>query len=49
MTDSTARARAADVRRLVAQGVAVWLDDLSRARLASGNLADLVADAASSA
>lgn len=26
-------------------GVAVWLDDLSRSRLASGNLADLVRDA----
>ncbi len=25
-------------------GVAVWLDDLSRARLQTGNLADLVRD-----
>ncbi len=29
---------------LSAAGVAVWLDDLSRARLASGNLAGLIAD-----
>jgi transaldolase len=29
---------------LSAAGVAVWLDDLSRARLASGNLAELIAD-----
>jgi len=28
---------------LSAQGVAIWLDDLSRARLATGDLADLVA------
>ena len=27
---------------LAAAGVAVWLDDLSRGRLQSGNLADLV-------
>jgi transaldolase len=30
--------------RLTAQGVAVWLDDLSRERLAGGGLADLVRD-----
>ena len=30
---------------LTAAGVAIWLDDLSRARLASGSLADLVRDA----
>ena len=29
--------------RLSAEGVAIWLDDLSRERLTSGNLADLVA------
>ena len=29
---------------LSAAGVAVWLDDLSRSRLASGNLAELIAD-----
>jgi transaldolase len=29
---------------LVAAGVAIWLDDLSRARLATGGLADLVRD-----
>jgi transaldolase len=29
---------------LAAQGVAIWLDDLSRHRLASGNLAELVTD-----
>ncbi len=28
---------------LAAQGVSIWLDDLSRERLASGNLADIVA------
>ncbi len=32
-----------NVRTLAAQGVSVWLDDLSRARLASGGLAALVA------
>ncbi len=32
------------LRQLSAQGVAVWLDDMSRARLGSGNLADLVRD-----
>jgi transaldolase len=32
------------LRRLSAEGVAVWLDDLSRARLESGNLKDLVRD-----
>ncbi|WP_436787405.1 transaldolase [Yinghuangia sp. YIM S10712] len=33
-----------NLRRLSAEGVAIWLDDLSRARLASGNLAELVRD-----
>jgi transaldolase len=32
-----------NMRALAAQGVSVWLDDLSRARLASGSLAALVA------
>jgi transaldolase len=32
------------LRQLSAQGVAIWLDDMSRARLTSGNLADLVRD-----
>ncbi|NUU23685.1 MAG: transaldolase [Streptomycetaceae bacterium] len=31
-----------NLRRLSAEGVAIWLDDLSRARLTSGNLAELV-------
>ncbi|GAA4953564.1 transaldolase [Yinghuangia aomiensis] len=31
-----------NLRRLSAEGVAIWLDDLSRARLDSGNLQDLV-------
>ena len=34
------------LRQLSDEGVAVWLDDLSRARLQSGNLADLVRDKA---
>jgi transaldolase len=29
--------------QLAAQGVSIWLDDLSRSRIASGNLADLIA------
>lgn len=33
-----------NLRRLSAEGVAIWLDDLSRARLDSGNLAGLVRD-----
>ncbi|GIG29426.1 transaldolase [Cellulomonas marina] len=36
-------ARSAPLDRLVQEGVAVWLDDLSRERLRTGNLADLVA------
>jgi hypothetical protein len=32
------------VTDLTAAGVAIWLDDLSRARLATGSLADLVRD-----
>ncbi len=30
--------------QLSAEGVAIWLDDMSRARLATGNLADLIRD-----
>ncbi|MGH3094909.1 MAG: transaldolase family protein, partial [Streptosporangiales bacterium] len=30
--------------RLSAEGVAIWLDDISRERLVSGNLAELVRD-----
>ncbi|GGX95654.1 transaldolase 1 [Streptomyces minutiscleroticus] len=40
MTEATAPAGA--LRRLAAEGVSVWLDDLSRRRLTSGDLADLV-------
>lgn len=36
-------APAEPLRRLAAQGVSVWLDDLSRRRIASGDLARLVA------
>ena len=32
------------LRQLSDQGVAIWLDDMSRARLATGNLADLIRD-----
>ncbi|MEU7137286.1 transaldolase [Streptomyces sp. NPDC046261] len=32
------------LRRLAEHGVAIWLDDLSRARIASGNLAEVVRD-----
>ena len=28
---------------LVAEGVSIWLDDLSRDRIVTGNLADLIA------
>jgi transaldolase len=31
------------LKNLADVGVSIWLDDLSRDRLASGNLADLVA------
>jgi transaldolase len=42
---STAAAVMADpVTDLTAAGVAIWLDDLSRTRLATGSLADLVRD-----
>jgi len=36
MTDS--------LRQLSEEGVAIWLDDMSRARLATGNLSDLIRD-----
>src|ERR1700737_2170803 len=32
------------LKRLRDEGVAIWLDDLSRTRLSSGNLAELVRD-----
>src|SRR6478736_5324856 len=32
------------LRQLSAEGVAIWLDDLSRGRLTTGNLADLIRD-----
>jgi transaldolase len=32
------------LRQLAEQGVAIWLDDMSRGRLATGNLTDLVRD-----
>ncbi|MFD9316497.1 transaldolase [Streptomyces sp. NPDC060053] len=40
VTEATATAGALD--RLSAEGVSIWLDDLSRERIASGNLAELV-------
>ncbi|MEU6801627.1 transaldolase [Streptomyces neyagawaensis] len=42
-TETTAAPAAADpLRRLSEEGVSVWLDDLSRERVTSGNLAELV-------
>ncbi|MFI9340822.1 transaldolase [Streptomyces sp. NPDC052773] len=40
VTEATAPAGA--LKRLSDQGVSIWLDDLSRGRIASGNLAELV-------
>ncbi|MDQ0407528.1 transaldolase [Streptomyces sp. DSM 40167] len=40
MTEATATAGA--LKRLADQGVSVWLDDLSRRRIESGNLAELI-------
>ncbi|WP_310432897.1 transaldolase [Streptomyces sp. 3330] len=40
VTEATATAGALD--RLSSEGVSIWLDDLSRKRIASGNLAELV-------
>ncbi|NNN33821.1 transaldolase [Streptomyces sp. S3(2020)] len=42
VTEATATAGA--LKRLSDEGVSIWLDDLSRKRIASGNLADLVAN-----
>ncbi|MET8169063.1 transaldolase [Streptomyces sp. NPDC005329] len=39
---SEATATAGALERLSAEGVSIWLDDLSRERIASGNLAELV-------
>ncbi|MFE9675134.1 transaldolase [Streptomyces sp. NPDC006259] len=41
VTEATAAAGA--LERLSAEGVSIWLDDLSRERITSGNLAELVA------
>ncbi len=41
VTEATATAGA--LRRLSDQGVSIWLDDLSRRRIESGNLAELIA------
>ncbi|MGI5439104.1 transaldolase [Streptomyces shenzhenensis] len=41
VTEATATAGA--LERLSAEGVSIWLDDLSRRRISSGNLAELVA------
>ncbi|MFJ7341711.1 transaldolase [Streptomyces sp. NPDC101110] len=41
VTEATANAGA--LKRLSGQGVSIWLDDLSRPRIESGNLAELVA------
>lgn len=40
VTEATATAGA--LQRLADQGVSVWLDDLSRRRIESGNLAELI-------
>ncbi|MFE2438769.1 transaldolase, partial [Streptomyces sp. NPDC059409] len=40
VTEATAPAGA--LQRLADQGVSVWLDDLSRRRIESGNLAELI-------
>ena len=42
VTEATATAGA--LKRLSDEGVSIWLDDLSRRRIESGNLAELVAD-----
>ncbi len=41
VTEATAPAEA--LKRLSDEGVSIWLDDLSRTRIRSGNLAELVA------
>jgi len=40
---STPTSGSTPTQQLVDAGVSIWLDDLSRARIASGNLADLIA------
>ncbi|MGW1623679.1 transaldolase [Streptomyces sp. NPDC002172] len=42
VTEATATAGA--LKRLSDEGVSIWLDDLSRKRISTGNLAELVAD-----
>ncbi|MFJ3492637.1 transaldolase [Streptomyces sp. NPDC086091] len=44
ITVTEAPAPAGALERLAAEGVSIWLDDLSRGRIASGGLAGLVAD-----
>ncbi|MFC5212953.1 transaldolase [Streptomyces coerulescens] len=39
-----ATATAGTLKRLFDEGVSIWLDDLSRTRIESGNLAELIAD-----
>ena len=39
---STPTSGSTPTQQLVDAGVSIWLDDLSRARIASGNLADLI-------
>lgn len=43
MTENAAASTAAPIQQLTGAGVSIWLDDLSRERLRTGNLADLVA------
>ncbi|MET8289648.1 transaldolase [Streptomyces sp. NPDC048448] len=43
ITVTEAAATAVNLKRLSDEGVSIWLDDLSRKRIASGNLAELVA------
>ncbi|MFI6931455.1 transaldolase [Streptomyces sp. NPDC050287] len=43
ITVSEATATAGALKRLSDEGVSIWLDDLSRSRIESGNLAELVA------
>ncbi|WP_393075707.1 transaldolase [Streptomyces sp. LN704] len=43
ITVTEATATAVTLKRLSDEGVSIWLDDLSRKRIASGNLAELVA------
>jgi transaldolase len=45
MTETATRGAIPDpLRRLSEEGVSIWLDDMSRTRLASGTLADLIRD-----